>query len=46
MALDLGNGGLMVAGYGSEAGTTGSSQRFGLARLQLDLVFTDGFQPP
>lgn len=33
MALYLGNGGLMVAGYGSDASTTGSSQRFGLARL-------------
>lgn len=40
-AVAIGNGGLMVAGHGlAQSG----DYRFGIAKLRLDLVFTDGFQ--
>ncbi len=38
-----GNGGLMVVGYTEGGGQTG---RFAIARLTLDLIHADGFQPP
>ncbi len=38
-----GNGGLMVAGYSENGGQVG---RFAVARLTLDLIHADGFQPP
>ena len=41
--LAFANGGLMVAGYSRAVG--GSDLRFGIGRLQMDLIFTDGFDP-
>ena len=41
-AIAIGNGGIMVAGYSLEP--TGSDYRFGIAKLQLDLIFSNGFE--
>lgn len=41
-ASAIGNGGLMVAGNGR---AQGGDFRFGVAKLQLDAIFADGFQP-
>lgn len=40
-AIAIGNGGIMIAGYTKEQ--TGSDYRFGIAKLKLDLIFTDRF---
>lgn len=39
-AISVGNGGIMVAGTGS---TEGDLDRFGISKIRLDLIFTDGF---
>ena len=41
-AAVVANGGLMLAGIGKAAG---GGDQFGIAKLQLDLIFSDGFQP-
>ena len=41
-AIAIGNGGLIVAGFSREA--AGINDRFGIAKLQLDLIFTDGVE--
>lgn len=40
-SIALGSGGLFVAGLGREQG---GGLRFGVAKLQLDAIFTDGFE--
>lgn len=42
-AMAIGNGGIMIAGFSRDATTVDS--RFGVAKLKLDLVFTDRFDP-
>ncbi len=42
-SVAIANGGVMVAGWGQP--DVGQPTRFGLARLRLDLIFVDGFQP-
>jgi len=41
-AIVIGNRGIMIAGYSAEA--TGTNYRFGIAQLQLDLIFSDPFE--
>jgi uncharacterized delta-60 repeat protein len=44
-AIAIGNGGIMVAGNGQvDFSGAASKIRFGLAKLQLDLIFSDGFE--
>jgi len=41
-AIAVGNGGIMVAG--SSQGASGPNYRFGIAKLKLDLIFSDGLE--
>jgi uncharacterized delta-60 repeat protein len=41
-AIAVGNGGIMVAGYSQP--TTGAEFTFGIAKLQLDLIFSNGLE--
>ncbi|HET6632915.1 MAG TPA: hypothetical protein VFG73_09450 [Rhodanobacteraceae bacterium] len=42
--IAIGNGGLMVGGYGQQS--AGAKKQFGIARLQYGLIFRDGFESP
>lgn len=42
-AIVIGNGGIMIAGFSRDATTVNS--RFGVAKLKLDLLFADRFEP-
>jgi Domain of unknown function (DUF5122) beta-propeller len=41
-AIAIGSGGIMVAGSSREA--TGTAYRFGIAKLRLDLIFSNGLE--